>query len=423
MINFEYLKEEDWKESIWPWDTVNSMNTSLLGGTCREKTKNYTLQDVLELKARVSSMVTSRNIGHWAKTNKRASEASLQNGTARGIKDLFTAPCPECKTIGVAIPRERPECKNLPLGLWCSQCEKYFPTGSVYGGKPVFAIAAGPSLNKNIDQLKRVKGKYPIFAVDTAMPTMMRKNILPDFCVTVETDPLINEMQIDSSGITLLATLQVNYKFRQSWKGPVYLIDTTPTNQKETNKRIKQHGDLGWAAVGGNVSSVMLSMLTGIFPSHIIFAGHDFSYPHLMNYYPDGGPMSMIPIKTIFSTHDIYGNKVFTDGSLYGYKNWTNGAIISVAKNGHIRLVNATEGGIMGTQYYDPKKLIKFNNARRVLQYKVKQWMKEKKWPSTQEALEYGFQGKNLSCLEYMSLTEAIDKYCPLAARSKENAY
>lgn len=419
MVNFEYqLKpEDDWKESIWPWDTVASMNTSLIGQTVKEKFSGLALSDILELKMRVSSMVTMKNIGHWAKTNKRASEASLQMGKAKGIKELFTGPCPDCKSIGVAVPREKPECKNLPLGLWCPKCEKHFPTVSVYGLKPAFLIAAGPSLSKNINQLKRIKGHYPIFAVDTALPSMQMEGIKPDFCVTVETDPLINRMDINTEGITLLASLQVDYKFRQLWKGPVYMIDTIPTNQKDITKRIEKHGDLGWAAVGGNVSSIMFAMISGLFPSHIIFVGHDFSYPHLQNYYPAGGPMSMIPIKTIFSTHDIYGNRVFTDGSLYGYKEWTNLAILSVARNNFIKFVNATEGGILGTTYYDPKRFKKWQYKRRELQYKIMALIKNKKWPSDEEAGENGFKGKKLNCVEHMTLKEAIDKYCPLALK------
>jgi len=416
MVNFEYQLniKDDWKDSVWPWDTVDSMNASLISKTVKEKNGKYTLADLMELKMRVSSMVTMKNIGHWAKTNKRASEAALRHGKTLGIKDLFTGPCPDCKSIGVAIPRERPECKDLPGGLWCPKCEKYFPSVSVYGAKPVFAVAAGPSLDKNIKELNRVKGKYPIFAVDTVLPTMLNKGIKPDYCVSVETDPLINEMRVDSKGIGLIATLQVNYKFRQDWKGPVYLLDSIPLSQKEITKRTKKHGDLGWAAVGGNVSSIMFSMLSGIFPSHIIFVGHDFSYPHLQNYYPGGGPMSMIPLKNVFSTHDIYGNRIYTDGSLFGYKEWTHGAIISVAqKTKYIKFINATEGGILGTKYYDPKHFIKFHNWRRTFQHKTKVFAKERRWPSDEEAGGNGFKAKNLEYLEYMTLEEAIGKYCP----------
>ncbi len=414
MLEFKYLdKENEWKISAWPWMTVDSIQTTLSNGSVKDMKNSGTLADSLEVRARLSSIITAKGIGHKSRINERAANAAISEKRVKSIKDLFTGPCPICQTVGEDIPRDRPEFKKSLPGLYCPKCDKWFPPRSVYQDRPVFAVAAGPSLDKNIMELAKVKGHYPIFAVDTAIPTMLKHGINPDFCVTVEVDPLINRMKIDTENIGLIATVVVDSDFRNSWKGPVYLMDGYPGGKREAKKRKREHGDIGWAAAGGNVSSVMLSMLTGNFPSHIIFVGHDFSYPHLQNYYPSGGPMSMIPVKEVFKTHDIYGEKVYTDGSLFNYREWSQLMIASQLRYGITKFVNATEGGIFGTSYYDPKRFIHIRRKVRALKYQVEKWHNEGRWPKREEAEENGFVGPRLDIMEYITLKEAIGKYCP----------
>ena len=416
MMNYKYRDNDEWKMSNWPWTTLDSMNNGIVSGDVKPNKKVMSWNDVVIMRSQIANLVTGVNLSRRAKYNAKASEAALNNGT-KCIKDLFTAGCPGCGTKGEKIPREKEEFKNCLPGLFCPKCQKPFISRSIYNNKPVFAIAAGPSLSNNGTELKRVVGKYPIFAVDTALPALKLLEVKPDYMMTVEVDPLINEMEIDSEDVAMIATITVDPKFRKSWKGPVYFLDTPTFNAREKKKRGKARENIGWASPGGNVSSVLFSMLYGTFPSKIIMVGHDFSYPHLMEYYAKGGPMSMIPGKMTFSTHDIYGQKVLTDNSLFGYKEWTQMAIKSLTENPWAKVVNATEGGILGTTYYDPEKLIRIKRYTRELIYRFDILVKEKRWPSREEAQENGFQGPNLDCIEYLTLKEAIDKYCPLAVK------
>lgn len=52
-------------------------------------------------------------------------------------------------------------------------------------------VAAGPSLNKNINELKKAKGKSLIIAVDTALKPLLRAGIVPDmFLLLMHKNPL-----------------------------------------------------------------------------------------------------------------------------------------------------------------------------------------------------------------------------------------
>ena len=51
---------------------------------------------------------------------------------------------------------------------------------------PAIVVAAGPSVEENIENLKRVKGKAVIFAVDRILDYLLDAGIEPDFVVTID---------------------------------------------------------------------------------------------------------------------------------------------------------------------------------------------------------------------------------------------
>lgn len=417
MFEFKVKVEDEWKGTDWGWFTLDSFAKDLSSGAAKANFSRLTMDDTMRLKVNLGGLATGRSLAHRGKRNTKAAAKFIKDGQAQSITELFTAGCPKCNHRGEDIPREQEIFKNIPPGLYCPECKIAFPSQPIYWQQVGFLVAAGPSLDKNVLQLKRVEGKYPIFVVDTALPTVQKNGIKPTYVVCVEQDPLINRMKIESDGITLLATTSVDPAFRRSWKGPVYLFSSPVSAKKDIRERNKLFKDLGWASPGGNVSTMTFSMMTGLLLSKIILVGHDFSYETEDSYYPQDGPKTMVPLKEIFRTHDLNGKTVHTDLSLYGYKHWTETMVSMLIKDQPLKVINATEGGILGAQYYDPKHFIKFNHWQKELIYKLKVWKKERRWSTNQEAQEEGFKAKNLDCFEYMTLKEAIDKYCPLALK------
>ena len=51
---------------------------------------------------------------------------------------------------------------------------------------PAIIVAAGPSLNKNIKELKKAKGRAFIIAVDTAIKPLLAEGIIPDMFAIVD---------------------------------------------------------------------------------------------------------------------------------------------------------------------------------------------------------------------------------------------
>ncbi|MGE5370815.1 MAG: motility associated factor glycosyltransferase family protein [Solirubrobacterales bacterium] len=55
-----------------------------------------------------------------------------------------------------------------------------------YQGKPAIIVSAGPSLDKNVDLLREVKGKALILSNDTTFPNLIKKGIVPDMVFSIE---------------------------------------------------------------------------------------------------------------------------------------------------------------------------------------------------------------------------------------------
>ena len=51
---------------------------------------------------------------------------------------------------------------------------------------PAIIVASGPSLDKNIEELKRAKGKSLIIAADSAIKALLAHDIIPDLYVTID---------------------------------------------------------------------------------------------------------------------------------------------------------------------------------------------------------------------------------------------
>lgn len=56
----------------------------------------------------------------------------------------------------------------------------------LFKGRPALLVAAGPSLNTNLEEIKRAKGRCVLIAVDAALNTLLDAGILPDFVTAVD---------------------------------------------------------------------------------------------------------------------------------------------------------------------------------------------------------------------------------------------
>lgn len=70
----------------------------------------------------------------------------------------------------------------------------------LFAGKPAVLVAAGPSLDKSIADLKKVAGRCVLFAVDSALAPLLKAGIIPDFVTSIDFSSLNFEKIAPFSG-------------------------------------------------------------------------------------------------------------------------------------------------------------------------------------------------------------------------------
>ncbi|NCC58135.1 MAG: DUF115 domain-containing protein [Synergistales bacterium] len=104
---------------------------------------------------------------------------------------------------------------------------------AVYGGKPFVAVAAGPSLEKNVHLLNDIQDKCVIVACDTVLFHLLEKGIVPHVVTSIERPyvtyaawvPRVLEKHREECGKILLLSQSVSYPLiAGQWPGPNIVV-------------------------------------------------------------------------------------------------------------------------------------------------------------------------------------------------------
>jgi hypothetical protein len=220
---------------------------------------------------------------------------------------------------------------------------------------PAIIVAAGPSLDKNIEELKNAKGKTVIFAVDTAVKYLLAHDILPDFIVTL--DPQKNMIHLQDPRCSEI---------------PLFCrFDSRPENLKANKKKIifynlegyiksiyqKLGKDTGLLHSGGSVATGAFSICETLGFQRIILVGQDLAYAGDVTH---AGGISVDfsnAGSSIEYVEDVFGNPIKTRYDWYVYIKWFEDAVDLFEGE---EVIDATEGGakIKGTTILTLKEAI-----------------------------------------------------------------
>ena len=221
-----------------------------------------------------------------------------------------------------------------------------------------FLISAGPSLDKNIEDLKLIQGRAFIMAVDTAIRPLLQAGVKPDMFATV--DPEKDIFLFEQEGvenIPLILSINVRKGVSQIHTGKhFYMIN----KGDYVLKYLKQYNkDCACGGAGGSVATSAFYFLQKMGFKTIVLVGQDLAYPgnrsHAKAAYDDMvNPENKIGY---FMVEDIYGGEVLTRVDMNNYRRWFETAIEN-QKDLHV--IDATEGGakIKGTEILTLKEAI-----------------------------------------------------------------
>lgn len=242
---------------------------------------------------------------------------------------------------------------------------------------PLLIVGAGPSVDENIEEIKKLKNKVIIACVDTAAKILLEADIVPDIIAVADSQQvnynLIKDLDLKDSIIltNLIIYPELFKKFIHNKK--LIYNSGTPILEKIKEKYNINLPDL---KSGGSVSTILLSFGIYCNCNPIIFTGQDLSYPNLQFYgkgtAKDSGILNSLSKFNTFETYylstininnyifekDINGNKVLTTNIMKGFRDWI---LYEIKNNNHIDFVNVSGKGILNS-------LIKQDNILNITQ-------------------------------------------------------
>lgn len=234
---------------------------------------------------------------------------------------------------------------------------------------PAFIVAAGPSLDKNVHQLKKAKDRGIIICVDTALKTLQNLDILPDLMVSVDPQEKnfkkLEDLNCDN---IFLVVADITY-----WKIPLispkkFIYTTNHPFFLYLLSVIDKKGMLNSA--GGSVATVSMDLAKKMGCNPIILVGQDLAFSDASShaketyqvkeqieslnkfYTLEMAQREILKNKTSLTVKGNYQEKVATNKLLNGYKKWIENEIKDYREL--TKVINATEGGayIEGTKVY-----------------------------------------------------------------------
>ena len=226
---------------------------------------------------------------------------------------------------------------------------------------PTVIVAAGPSLDKNMEYLKIIKSRFPIIAVDTAYRHLLANGIKPDFVCAADSS-YENSLDFvgveDETEVILVAELMTHPDIFKVFKGRKIITTFGGGLYPQISKFREPMGSL---ICWGSVATMAFDLARKMGANPIIFIGFDLSFCdgrlHTRGSYSEDilyenlHPFTSMENETSeyicergrFQFMGDDGKLIYTDTNMKAYKDWFEDQF----QHTEAKIINATEGGIV----------------------------------------------------------------------------
>lgn len=250
---------------------------------------------------------------------------------------------------------------------------------------PMVLVAAGPSLPKNMDLLKKYRNHIFIGAVGTALQPLVNHEIIPDFFMLI--DPLeilsgqfANVPEAVQKEIPLFYLSTVMPIVVSKYTGAKIMLLQQGMEQAET---LARELNMMTVQTGGSVATALLDWMVQLGAKQICFVGQDLAYSNNQTHTFGANSYKKLDENSLQSLKEVDDyfrqGKVRTAGNLYVYKKWIE---TYIWQHPEVQFFNATQGGayIEGCRHVDFESFIKniqFDGDIRIYKEKFLQAIKE----------------------------------------------
>lgn len=229
---------------------------------------------------------------------------------------------------------------NLPYIFKSPKADDFF---NEFKDIPAICVSAGPSLDKNINDIKKAKGKALIMCVGTSLKPLLKEGIKPDIVVSVDGNFANYRHFEDIDKIPdsyLFAELANHYKIQQKWNNKQVFL-TMKRNFSRWIENLK--GKYTTIQTGGTVAHSMVDLAYKMGADPIVLVGQDLAYEkgktHASGTTYEG---DKVESKNLLEVESVYGDKVKTDKSFLSMLSYFNNYF---SKRPNRTYIDATEGG------------------------------------------------------------------------------
>lgn len=207
---------------------------------------------------------------------------------------------------------------------------------------PCIVVAAGPSLEKNVEVLRQAKGKAFIICVDTALTFLLERGIVPDMACTMDAQKGPSYfVRPELSEIPMVVSTDSDYRALESIKDvkTIYCATTSDFHQR-------LYRDKGWNVDyfdgGGSVGTICFAIGVRLGFKTIILIGQDLAFTDKKSHAGTGDLSEDDLIYGMLWVDGYYGDRVITRMDFKHYIDWYNMKIPQLKDR---TVINATEGG------------------------------------------------------------------------------
>ncbi|WP_333860858.1 motility associated factor glycosyltransferase family protein [Clostridium sp.] len=237
-------------------------------------------------------------------------------------------------------------------------------------GIPAIIVSAGPSLDKNIQQMvkyKRYLDKYFIIAGSRTLKAMLQNGIRPDMVVSI--DPVYDnyDMMKDylEEDIPLAFYEYSNRYLIRDYKGKKIYLSTL------LSKTIPKLSGLKGVYLGGSVAHTCVDIANFMACSPIILVGQDFAFTYGKHHSDSsifhGDKKNRYDAD--FNVKDIFGKEVKTNVTLNQFKTKIEEYISFQSRVNNVEFINASYGaeikGAPHMELCDVFKIYKVQNTKK----------------------------------------------------------
>lgn len=217
---------------------------------------------------------------------------------------------------------------------------------------PVIIVSGGPSLNKQLNDLKKYEHQFLIIAAGSTINTLITNNISPDYVVSIDggIHNYNHFKDLEVQNLNLIYSLNNHFKIAEKPFKSKYAFITN--NEIQIQKYLKKYYDVEIPLLtsGSSVAVLALYIASYISSGPIALIGQDLAYTDLKTHAEGNKGFSLvddayIEEKGLFKIEGYFpGEEVYTDYVFLTMKQ--DMEKIGEYLGGDFKLYNCTEGGL-----------------------------------------------------------------------------